>query len=103
MAIIANRLGSLLTDDLLSFTRYDTAARMNQEGKGCLKHTLESFGFSAHTMKLIINCVSRTSFSILWNGERLPSLSPKRGLDPLSPSLFVSAWSNSLCSYQRKS
>lgn len=27
MAIIANRLGSLLTDDLLSFTRYDTAAR----------------------------------------------------------------------------
>lgn len=57
-----------------------------------LKTCLQDFGFTAITVKLIMHCVTSSSLSLLWNGQRLPNFMPIRGLrqrSPLSPYLFV--------------
>lgn len=54
-----------------------------------LRSVLEEIGFP---ISLIMFTASSNSFSILWNGEKLPAFKPSRGLrqgDPLSPYLFV--------------
>jgi hypothetical protein len=57
-----------------------------------LRSCLQRNGFPPITIKLIMFRVSSSSLAILWNGRRLPSFTPTRGLrqgDPLSPYLFV--------------
>ena len=57
-----------------------------------LRVMLGKFGFPEPMVELIMFCVSSSSLSILWNGVKLPSFSPARGLrqgDPLSPYLFI--------------
>ncbi|XP_072075375.1 uncharacterized protein [Arachis hypogaea] len=54
---------------------------------GFLKQTLMSFGFLSPTVNLIMRCVTASSLSIRWNGDRLNSFTPSRGLrqgDPIS-------------------
>ncbi|XP_019415559.1 PREDICTED: uncharacterized protein LOC109327034 [Lupinus angustifolius] len=57
-----------------------------------LEHTLADFGIPASIVKMVMWCVRNDSMSLLWNGSRLNTFTPTRGLrqgDPMSPYLFV--------------
>ncbi|XP_057733751.1 uncharacterized protein LOC130948905 [Arachis stenosperma] len=72
---------------------------------GFLKQTLVSFGFPPPTVNLIMRCVTASSLSILWNGDRLNSFIPSRGLrqgDPISPYLFVLCMERLSCSINQQ-
>ncbi|XP_072065876.1 uncharacterized protein [Arachis hypogaea] len=71
-----------------------------------LETSLIKFGFPVATINLIMACVTSPSLSILWNGNRLQSFKPMRGLrqgDPMSPYLFVLCMENLLVLYRIKS
>ena len=57
-----------------------------------LRIALIDFGFPPVLIELIMNCLSASSLSLLWNGSCLHNFSLTRGLrqgDPISLHLFV--------------
>ncbi|QHN83565.1 uncharacterized protein DS421_20g705850 [Arachis hypogaea] len=70
-----------------------------------LESTLIAFGFPIITVNLIMTCVRASSLSIMWNGNRLDSFAPRRGLrqgDPMSPYLFVLCMERLTCYISHK-
>ena len=57
-----------------------------------IKIVLKHFGFPPNIVNLIMSCVSSTSTSILFNGNKLDSFHPSRGIrqgDSIFPYLFL--------------
>lgn len=57
-----------------------------------LEDTIMAVGLPDKWVRWIMQCVAGPSMSLLWNGEKMESFKPLRGLrqgDPLSPYLFV--------------
>lgn len=58
----------------------------------CIKGVLAKFSFNNHWIKLIMECITSTSFSILINGKAHGYFCPSRGIrqgDSLLPFIFI--------------
>jgi hypothetical protein len=57
-----------------------------------LRNILDIIGLSEKLANLLMYCIQSSKLSVLWNGEKLESFSPSRGIrqgDPIAPYLFV--------------
>ena len=57
-----------------------------------VRMVLDHFGFPKNVFELILSCISTTSTSILFNGNKLEAFYPSRGIrqgDPMSPYIFL--------------
>ena len=57
-----------------------------------IREVLVHFNFPSNLIAIIMNCISSTSVSMLFNGGKLPTFSPSHGIhqgDPLSPYIFI--------------
>lgn len=57
-----------------------------------LRSILDAAGFDNNMVDIIMFCVTSPTLSILWNGQRLETFQPTRGIrqgDPLAPYLFL--------------
>lgn len=62
-----------------------------------LELTLKDFNFPESTINLIMWCVKASNLYLLWNGEKLDSFKPSRGLRQGDPYLLIYlsfAWSD---------
>ena len=57
-----------------------------------IREVLVLFNFLSNLIAIIMDCISSTSVSVLFNGGKLPAFSPSCGIcqrDPLSPYIFI--------------